>query len=288
MKPEDEFTLIFLIKLIMAINSTRPGSGSGVLYNPYLDRSRNSSVASGIDRSVVEKDEVSDDSEEIGKPQSKREKKKPAIQQRSPLIVPEGKHNRGGFFSNMKNLLEMRKSIHDTMGRGATPTRKGDISVRSVDVSKINDKSILNAEASITSGKVSLAQFMDNLATQKRINTSKITARKMTASNQEITPMGSVQVVQNIGAASLSPIKEKSFSGGFSLNLRIKKNEFSSIAGPEFSSKLSLKKMTLENYWQEDLLIQEGGHPPGQSMRRSWTGQSKEIKVSHQVTSLLI
>lgn len=205
-------------------------TGSGILYNPYLDRSRISSQASIKDRSVVEKEEISDDSEELGKPANHVEVKKTSPQVRSPLMISENKQKRGGFFSNMKQILELRKT-NQSMSRGATPTRKGDTSVRSNDVSMVKDSKLnSNTETSITAGKVSLAQFMDNLATQKKINTSKLTARKFSSPTTDAFPGSSVKVSMNLSKVSQTANKEKPPTGGFAMNLKIGKNEFSSMA----------------------------------------------------------
>lgn len=209
-------------------------TGSSVLYNPYLDRSRASSLNSVKgDRSVVEKEEISDDSEELGKPVMKVEIKKSVTHTRNPLMIAENKQMRGGFFSNMKQIMDLRKPGNQSVSRGATPTRKGDTSVRSNDVSMIGGKKLnSNTETSITAGKVSLAQFMDNLATQKKINTSKLTNRKFSSPNSEaMIPGSSLKVSPNVpkGAATISR-ESTMMGGGFAMNLKINRNEFSNLA----------------------------------------------------------
>ena len=154
----------------MSIGPKHDRSGSGVLFNPYLDRSRASSIGSIRDKSIVAKEEVSDDSEELGKPVQKSAVKKSTSQVKSPLITNGITQKRSGFFSNMKQILEMRKASKPLITRGNSPTRKGDTSVRSNDVSMVSGLKIdPHTASSITTGKISLAQFMDSLATQKKI-----------------------------------------------------------------------------------------------------------------------
>lgn len=216
---------------------TNNRKGSGLLYNPYMDRkSRASSVGSIRDKSMVEKEEYSDDSEELGKPAPKVEVKKQPIQTKSPLIISDEKQKRGGFFSNMKQLLEMRK-VGQSLSRGVIPTRSGDVSVRSVNVSiDRGTKTNSNTETSITAGKISMAQFMDNLATQKKINTSMLAARKL-ASQSKDHPESMLKITPNVPKGMSTLNKDKTFSGGFQMNLKINKNEFSNLA-TDMSSKL--------------------------------------------------
>lgn len=214
--------------------------GSGVLYNPYLDRSRASSVGSIRDKTFVEKEEYSDDSEELAKPAPKVEAKKTASQAKSPLITAEGKQKRGGFFSNMKQILEMKKASHQSFSRGVSPTRSGDVSVRSINVSMSRGvKTGSNTETSITAGKISLAQFMDNLATQKKINTSMLAARKLSSQIKVAPPPdSSIKVTPGVPKGLAGASKDKPFTSGFAMNLKIKKDEFSNLANDLSSSEL--------------------------------------------------
>ena len=210
--------------------------GSDVLYNPYLDRcrasSRASSIASGVNRSVVEKDDLSDDSEGQAKPNTRKEVKKIKVQPKQPLMIKENTPIRGGFFSNMKNIMEMRKSMNQSISRGVTPSKNRIASTKSIDMSPNLNNSKLNPflQSSITAGKVSLSQFIDSIATQKRINTSNITSRKLSAPNVDLRHETPIRMGLNVNKTCVTANKDKSFLAGFVLNLKIKKNDLSSMA----------------------------------------------------------
>lgn len=218
----------------------RSGISSAVLYNPYMDRSRASSKASVRDKSVVEKESISDDSEDIPRQREKitMKTRKPQTETMNPPVIKDEKARRPGFFSNMKHLMEMRKAVQANISRGNTPTR-----AVKIEPSKSKDASMVSVKdpdqkvnTSITGAKISLNEFMDNIATQKKLTNSKLTARKF--SSPTTNAVGANSLRASPTGPRLTQSREKPFNAQLMFGFKIDKNELSSMA-KDLSCKLS-------------------------------------------------
>lgn len=220
----------------------KPKERSGILFNPYLDRSRASSKGSVRDRSAVGIDDLSDDSEE-NKDASHhvKSKKKSLVDVGAPLAKKEDSMSNSGFFSNTKHLLELKRSIQKNAIRGSTPVRQTVAPEQKqpteTSTSFVNsNKKKLNSKTntSIADVKISFKDFMNSIETQKKINTSKLIARKFSSPFQDL-PQSNTFTVSN---TKVEISKDRPFNpASFSLGFKINKNELTSMA-QDMSSKL--------------------------------------------------
>lgn len=214
------------------MQKTHSNQGSGVLYNPYIDRSRASSKASIRDRSIVEKESISEDSGDVPQKIEPRvsEKTKNQVETKNPPVLKDERAPRPGFFSNMKHLMEMRRTAQASISRGNTPKRA--IKKEPTNSNENNmfaaRKSEPKVNASISDVKISMKDFMDNIVTQKKLNHSKLTARKFSSPTTNTLAGSSLKVSPTGPRASQS--REKSFYNQLVFGFKVNKQELSSMA----------------------------------------------------------
>lgn len=214
------------------MQKTHSNQGSGILYNPYLDRSRASSKASINDRSIVEKESISGDSADM--PQKIEPKvsvkTKNQVETKTPPVLKDEREPRPGFFSNMNHLMEIRRTAQASISRGNTLTRatKKEHTNSNQNNKFAPRKSESKVNASISDVKISMKDFMDNIVTQKKLNHSKLTARKFSSPTSN-TLAGSSLKVSPTGPRE-SQSREKSFNNQLVFGFKVNKQELSSMA----------------------------------------------------------
>lgn len=267
------------------MEKTSSNQGPGILYNPYLDRSRASSRASIRDKSIVEKESISEDSDGIPNQiaQKSNDKRKNQVETKNPPVLKDERETRPGFFSNMKHLLEMRKAAQINLSRGNTPTRSIIKEPTNSNNSKLLSliKSETKVNTSIADAKVSMRDFMDNIATQKKLNHSKLTTRKFSSPTTAMLASSSIKASPTGPRTTLH--RDKPFNGHLLVGLRIDKHELSSMAN-DLSSNCYLTQATSARRSPKVSQSAARSRLFEPSTTASWTNQSNDRKARPAVS----